>query len=88
MILGPDTKNFEWGPWGEFGECEGNCGEMGLKIRHRPCIPPSNGGFSCPTDVDAELETCEMALCPGKFHSPVFILPFMGVIFISNTIIL
>merc|ERR1719412_380905 len=45
---GPDTKNFEWGPWGEFGECEGTCGGMGEKIRHRPCIPPSNGGYECP----------------------------------------
>ena len=66
MILGPDTKNFEWGPWGEFGECEGNCGEMGERIRHRPCIHPSNGGYPCPADVDSELEACEMAPCPGK----------------------
>ena len=64
--LGPDTKNFEWGPWGEFGECEGDCGEMGERIRHRPCIHPSNGGYPCPADVDSELEACEMAPCPGK----------------------
>ena len=65
-ILGPDTKNFEWGPWGEFGECEGHCGEMGERIRHRPCIHPSNGGYPCPADVDSELEACEMAPCPGN----------------------
>jgi len=61
---GPDTVNFAWGPWGEFGECEGKCGEMGERIRHRPCIPPSNGGYPCPAEVDSELEECEMAPCP------------------------
>jgi len=61
---GPDTKNYEWGPWGEFGECEGTCGGMGEKIRHRPCIPPSNGGYECPAPVDSELEACETAPCP------------------------
>ena len=66
ITSGPDTVNFEWGPWGEFGECEGKCGEMGEKIRHRPCIPPSNGGYPCPAEVDSELEACEMAPCPGK----------------------
>ena len=39
---------------------------MGERVRHRPCIHPSNGGYPCPADVDSELEACEMAPCPGK----------------------
>ena len=66
ITLGPDTTNFEWGPWGEFGECEGKCGEMGERIRHRTCIPPTNGGYPCPAEVDSESEVCEMAPCQGK----------------------
>ena len=67
ITSGPDTTNFEWGPWGEFRECEGKCGEMGERIRHRPCIPPTNGGYPCPAEVDSESEVCEMASCPGKW---------------------
>ena len=63
--LGPYTQNYEWGPFGDWGNCTGNCGTTGERMRHRICFPPENGGYECPADIDTEVEQCEMEPCPG-----------------------
>lgn len=61
---GPYTQNYEWGPFGDWGNCTGNCGTTGERMRHRICFPPENGGYECPADIDTEVEQCEMEPCP------------------------
>ena len=67
-ILGPDTKNFDWSEWGDWSECSVACGGVGTQSRSRSCIPPQNGGFSCPSDTDSETQECDNGPCPGKLH--------------------
>merc|ERR1712179_796017 len=59
-VAGPDTKNFDWSEWGDWSECSIACGGVGTQSRSRSCIPPQNGGFSCPSDT----QECDNGPCP------------------------
>jgi len=61
---GPDTKDFSWSDWGEWSECSVACGGVGSQSRVRSCIPPTNGGYECPSDTDSESQDCNNGPCP------------------------
>merc|ERR1712140_72645 len=63
-VAGPDTKNFDWSEWSDWSECSVACGGVGTQSRSRSCIPPQNGGFSCPSDTDSETQECDNGPCP------------------------
>ena len=66
FVLGPDTKDFSWSDWGEWSECSVACGGVGSQSRVRSCIPPTNGGYECPSDTDSESQDCNNGPCPGE----------------------
>lgn len=66
LLLGPNTKNYEWGDWGDWGVCSLTCGGEGTKTRTRDCVPPSNGGYDCPSSYQTDTTTCEEGPCPGE----------------------
>ena len=60
--------NGGWGEWGSFSTCSQSCGG-GIETRQRVCDSPSpsNGGESCPGDME-ETRACNIGICvPGKF---------------------
>ena len=68
ILLGPNTKNYEWAEWGEWSTCSVSCAGEGTHTRTRSCIAPSNGGFECPDSQQSETDTCNEGVCPGKLH--------------------
>ena len=66
LNLGPSTRNYEWASWEAWSQCSITCGGQGTKIRNRACVPPSNGGFACPSSKETETATCEELKCPGR----------------------
>merc|ERR1711894_759103 len=70
---GPDTKDFSWSDWGEWSECSVACGGVGSQSRVRSCIPPTNGGYECPSDTDSESQDCNNGPCPGEQFLNIFI---------------
>ena len=66
LNLGPNTRNYEWASWEAWSQCSITCGGQGTKIRNRACVPPSNGGFACPSSKETETATCEELKCPGR----------------------
>ena len=65
-LLGPNTRNYAWADWEDWSECSVACGGDGTKTRTRSCIPPSNGGFDCPTDSQTETADCNNGPCPSN----------------------
>ena len=63
--LGPNTRNYAWADWEDWSECSVECGGDGTKTRTRACIPPSNGGFDCPTSSQTKTESCNNGPCPS-----------------------
>ncbi|XP_068081060.1 uncharacterized protein [Anabrus simplex] len=53
-----------WSPWGIWGPCQGECGQVGRRMRQRTCTNPMpvNGGSPC-TGEDTESEACELKGC-------------------------
>ena len=62
LYIGPNTQNYEWAAWGEWSECSVSCGGEGIKTRTRACIPPSYGGYECPSTSQTETDTCALTL--------------------------
>jgi len=61
---GPNTVDYSWGPWGDFGDCSVQCGADGTQERFRYCNPPSNGGYPCPSEMQSDSQTCNNGPCP------------------------
>ena len=68
LHIGPNTQNYEWDAWGDWSECSVSCGAEGTKTRDRPCIPPSNGGYECPSASQTETNTCNNGPCPSNSY--------------------
>jgi len=61
---GPETVNYAWSAWGEYGDCSVSCGGDGTQERFRYCNPPKKGGFPCPSQMDSSTRTCNNGPCP------------------------
>ncbi|XP_013396707.1 uncharacterized protein LOC106163609 isoform X1 [Lingula anatina] len=63
----PPRANGNWGPWGSWEACSVTC-ENGTKSRRRQCNnpEPTNGGLTCPTDIQGDTDTvpCSLQRCP------------------------
>ena len=67
-FTGPDTVNYSWSSWGSWGDCSEECGADGTQERFRYCNPPQNGGYSCPSQMQSDTQTCNNGPCPGKYY--------------------
>ena len=75
ILLGPNTKNYEWAEWGEWSTCSVSCGGEGTHTRIRSCIAPSYGGFDCPSSQQSDTETCNEGACPGNRYFGISMIP-------------
>merc|ERR1712141_766717 len=64
---GPETVNYAWSAWGEYGDCPVSCGGA-EHSRYRVCDSPApaHGGDDCTVDgsTDTETEKCNENPCP------------------------
>ena len=72
LFSGPETVNYAWSAWGEYGDCSVSCGGDGTQERFRYCNPPKKGGFPCPSQMDSSTRTCNNGPCPGTYPFLIF----------------
>ena len=65
-IIGPETVDWSWGDWSEWSKCTVSCGIDGTQTRYRSCIPPTKGGYPCPTQMDRDTQPCNIDRCSGR----------------------
>lgn len=61
---GPNTVDYSWSDWGEYGDCSVECGGDGTQERFRYCNAPSNGGYACPSQMQSSTQDCNNGPCP------------------------
>ena len=57
----------EWGAFGEWGGCTQTCGE-GIQTRTRTMVKVARFGGQLCTGYSTESKSCNLQLCPGKYH--------------------
>ncbi|KAM6032546.1 LOW QUALITY PROTEIN: SCO-spondin-like [Chlamydotis macqueenii] len=62
-----------WSEWGPWSNCSGGCG--GVRLRHRHCRPPQNGGRPCgelhgEPPAALQMGACEPWGCPNASACP------------------